>query len=86
MNVLRVGALLATVALAILTVPTRADVIPSPANDLLSQANGGVAAQDTTTFGAPASRANDGNRDGDFFGEASDNSVSHNNGGDFLEV
>jgi alpha-L-fucosidase len=63
-----------------LTGPARADVIPSPANDLLSQANGGVAAQDSTAFGAPASRANDGNRDGDFFGEATDNSVSHDDG------
>jgi hypothetical protein len=77
------AALMVFASLGAFAGPAAADIIPSPANDLLLQANGGVASQDATTFGAPASRANDGNRDGDFF---LDGSVSHNGGGGFLQV
>jgi alpha-L-fucosidase len=80
----RASALFAVAALAGLVGSVRADVVPSPPDDLLLQANGGVAAQSSTTFGAPASNANDGNRAGNFF---VDGSTSHTDFGlQWLEV
>lgn len=47
--------------------------------NVAASTNGGIASQSTTCFEAPASRANDGNVQGDFFAFGS---VSHTCGGD----
>jgi hypothetical protein len=50
-----------------------AAVIPSPADDMASQANGGVAFASSTGFGGTPDRLNDGNRSGNY----ADASVAH---------
>src|SRR5690242_7137773 len=73
MNNLR-SALFAAGVLAVLVGFARADAIPSPAEDLLLAANGGVATQSSTAWSAPPDLGIDGNRAGGFF---TDMSVTH---------
>ena len=69
-----------------LVAPAMANVIPSPADDVASQANGGVAFISSTGFGGTADRVNDGNRGGSFFGDNSTAHTAFQDGNGFMGV
>ena len=69
-----------------LVAPAMASVIPSPADDVASQANGGVAFSSSTGFGGTPDRVNDGNRGGDYFGDLSTAHTAFQDGNGFMGV